>query len=427
MTKRVRTEQLPRGWPTIVRTALVQAIALGRFVPRRRTSELPAEIALLREELRIKDLRAARVAPARRPHYMPHERMAILELRAARGWSTVRTAAVFHVTEATIASWTTRLDEVGPAALVKTSEPVNKFSLVVTYLVKRLKMSNPELGNRKLAAKLARAGLHLGATTVARMLKSPATPPKPAEPSPATTNTIKAAQPHDVWHVDLTIVPIGGGFWAPWLPWALPQRLPFGHWVAAVVDGYSRRVLQLGNFAQQPTSRAIQKLLERTIREVGAKPRTIISDRGSQFDCKHFQSWCKRRKIRIRYGAVGKHGSIAVVERFIRTLKEYCRALPIVPTEPRAFMRELHWFQTWFNEHRPHAGLNGRTPNEVYERRFPAHRKPRYEPRAKWPRGSPCAKPWALTRGSPGAVLELDVEFLAGRRNLPIVTLRRVA
>jgi len=46
--------------------------------------------ALLREELRIKDTRIAQIAPQCRPHYGPHERMAILELRAARGWSSKR-------------------------------------------------------------------------------------------------------------------------------------------------------------------------------------------------------------------------------------------------------------------------------------------------------------------------------------------------
>jgi len=46
-----------------------------------------AEIALLREELRIKDARMAQIAAHRRPHYPPTERMAILELRAARGWN----------------------------------------------------------------------------------------------------------------------------------------------------------------------------------------------------------------------------------------------------------------------------------------------------------------------------------------------------
>ena len=70
---------------------------------------------------------------------------------------------------------------------------------------------------------------------------------------------------------------------------------------------------------------------------------------------------------------------------------------------------------------RPHTWLGGRTPDEVYHRRFPANRKPRFEPRSRWPRGSPCAKPWALDCGSPGAKLMLEVSFHAGRKHLPVV------
>jgi hypothetical protein len=66
-------------------------------------------------------------------------------------------------------------------------------------------------------------------------------------------------------------------------------------------------------------------------------------------------------------------------------------------------------------------------PNEVYHHRFPAKRRPRYEPRSRWPRGSPCARPWALARNGPGARLELDLVFHAGRKHLPIVAIRRAA
>jgi DNA-directed RNA polymerase specialized sigma24 family protein len=61
--------------------------------------------------MRIKDARTARIPAHQRPHYLPTERLAILELRAARGWSLAQTAAVFQVTTGTIASWTKRLDE----------------------------------------------------------------------------------------------------------------------------------------------------------------------------------------------------------------------------------------------------------------------------------------------------------------------------
>jgi hypothetical protein len=37
------------------------------------------------------------------------------------------------------------------------------------------------------------------------------------------------------------------------------------------------------------------------------------------------------------------------------------------------------------------------------------------------------ARPWALVRGSPGVRVELDVDYLDGKRHLPIITLRRAA
>jgi hypothetical protein len=46
---------------------------------------LQQEIAWLREELPSKDARMSVVAPHRRPRYAPTERLAILEVRAARG------------------------------------------------------------------------------------------------------------------------------------------------------------------------------------------------------------------------------------------------------------------------------------------------------------------------------------------------------
>jgi hypothetical protein len=39
---------------------------------------------MLRQEIRIKDARMTQIAPQRRPHYPSTERMAILELKAAR-------------------------------------------------------------------------------------------------------------------------------------------------------------------------------------------------------------------------------------------------------------------------------------------------------------------------------------------------------
>ena len=66
-----------------------------------------------------------------------------------------------------------------------------------------------------------------------------------------------------------------------------------------------------------------------------------------------------------RFGAVGRHGSIAVVERFHRTLKEILR-LFTVPEDQAEFEREVRSIVDWYNEHRPHDTLGGTTPNEIY-------------------------------------------------------------
>jgi len=70
-----------------------------------------------------------------------------------------------------VRSWQGRIDEEGQGALVRMAEPVNKFPDFVRYLVRELKALLPAMGKVRIAQVLARAGLHLGATTVGRMLR----------------------------------------------------------------------------------------------------------------------------------------------------------------------------------------------------------------------------------------------------------------
>jgi len=123
---------------------------------RAERDQLEQEVVLLREEIRIKDARMAALSAHRRPFYPPTQRMAILELRAARGWSLEQAAERFLVCSKTIASWMKRLDESGSDALVQVSVPVNKFPDFVRYAVQRLQALCPTLGKKKLAEVLAR-------------------------------------------------------------------------------------------------------------------------------------------------------------------------------------------------------------------------------------------------------------------------------
>ena len=85
---------------------------------------------MLREELRIHGARMRRVPLIRRPQYTGLERMAILQLRAMRGWSKSETSRHFLVSDDTIRDWLRRVDD---DALVQTSTPVNRFPDVVRY------------------------------------------------------------------------------------------------------------------------------------------------------------------------------------------------------------------------------------------------------------------------------------------------------
>ena len=135
---------LPKAWPRMAKSAIVHVLAHAHFVvthvrgwcadsplSRVRVSaeneRLSSEVAMLREELRIKDARLARIPPRNRPHYPPAERLAILALKAARGWNLAQSAARFLVEPATIASWLGRIDEEGQHALVQMPAPVNKY------------------------------------------------------------------------------------------------------------------------------------------------------------------------------------------------------------------------------------------------------------------------------------------------------------
>src|SRR5262249_45745695 len=122
----------------------------------------------------------------------------------------------------------------------------------------------------------------------------------------------------------ITTVPTSAGHWAAWLPFALPQCWPFCWWLAVVVDHFSRRALGCTLFKRQPTSKGVCQFLGSVMARVGAVPKYLVTDSGTQYTCAGFRHWCRRRGIRHRRGAVGRSGSIAVVERFIRTLKDGC-------------------------------------------------------------------------------------------------------
>lgn len=122
---------LPAGWPQFVKSAMLHILSLAQYAAtyarrwaadrrnarrrlRAQDNQLRQLVGLLKEEFRILGDRLRRIPPSKGPYYLPTEHMSIFELRAARAWSILQTAAAFLVTSATIASWMKRLVEHGP-------------------------------------------------------------------------------------------------------------------------------------------------------------------------------------------------------------------------------------------------------------------------------------------------------------------------
>lgn len=200
------------------------------------------------------------------------------------------------------------------------------------------------------------------------------------------------------------------------VPAAALQRWPFCWCVAVVVDQVSRALIGFAVFHATPNSLQIQRFLGRAARASGHSPRYIVSDRGRQFCCRSFKRWCKRRGIRPRYGRLGEPASICIVERFIRSMKQECtRRLLLAPLRHGTLRRELEAYARWYNQHRPHTTLAGRTPREAFEQR--AGPRLRLKTRPRMPGLGPRA----------GTELRLAIGFLEGRKHLPVIELQRAA
>jgi hypothetical protein len=149
-----------------------------------------------------------------------------------------------------------------------------------------------------------------------------------------------------------------------------------------------------------------------------------VSDQGGEFG-EAYLEWCDDHDVRGRFGAVGRHGSIAVEERFIRTLKQEGLAHELVRLHHGALCASLARFEDWCNDVRPHSCMGGATPEEVLHGRRPTDRRRRFEPRARYPAKGACAAPWAPARVEIGARLDLVATPFRGAWHLAQVEIRR--
>jgi len=340
-----------------------------------RVARLETENALLRD-------RFLRVPGRRRPHYRRHERMSILWHAARYGLSVESTARVFVLSVQTVVSWHRIARHREPHLL----PPLRRLPDLVHDLVHRLKVEWPRWGTRRIAGQLARLGVKASRTSVQRILRRrPKTPIEPAVTNGSAGRVLLAKRPDHIWMIDFTRV---GGILCPL-------------WIGAVIDAFSRRVLAIGAVRGAPNSAFAVRLLRAAIRGNGV-PRWLVTDKDPVLRGGLVQRLLTAHGILRRYGAVGRRGSIALIERTWRSMKqEYVRHL-FLHRPIRALETRLRRWARWYNGERPHQGLGQRTPDYVCRMR----------------------RPRRMRNTSTGA---LSVRFLDGDHRLPVLRLRRAA
>jgi putative transposase len=349
-----------------------------------------------REAAEILGARWDKVPERHRPHYQPEQRYRILRIRNLLHLSQRETAQLFRVSIETIARWEAETTDVErPHPLVTPKPPVRRFADVVRATVKTMELAGFG-GNDLIARTLARAGWKLSSRTVGRIRRERWPVPRVPLEVPTVRRAVRARFPNHVWMVDLTDV-----------------RALFGTTtfkVGAVCDVFSRMPLSAKVFSRGPFSADIARFISGTARRHGC-PVHFVSDRAS-FTAQLFCRRLRRLGVKQRFGAVGKKGSIALIERLWRTLKGSLGLKLLRPLAAEDLRRKVELGLIHYAHFRPHQALGGATPAEIYFGRAPTHLSA-----IPPPRGRP---------GQAVTVPRFEIRFLDSERRLPVL-LRRAA
>jgi len=360
----------PRTLSALLKARELLALSLGLLLAKVRESgdpvqglmarikELEVLQAQAREEVDILRARLERLEPRRRRHYSPRQRFRILLFMKTHVMSVAETARRFLISTQTVSRWMKEASvhsgchTVG--SLIEPAPLVRRYDDVTRHLIQHM----DEMGfggNDTIALTLARAGWRVSPRTVGRVRKEKRIPdPEPLLPP----RSVEARRPNHVWMIDLTEIP--GLF-----------RI-FSFKLAVVIDVFSRMPLAARVFLGEPGAEAVAALVTRATSSHGA-PRHFVSDQGAQFTAEAFRASLKTLGIRQRFGAIGKTGSIAIVERLWRTLKEALGLGSLKPLTRQALERRLKTGLLHYAYLRPHQALAGATPAEVYFGITPAH------------------------------------------------------
>jgi len=342
----------------------------------RDTIELQAEqIAHLRRRLRQANVKLP---------YSLAERLRILWCVEYFRMPRRRIPEHFGVARSTVWRWLRRLQDGVGLCGRKCHASVARTSEALVRLVWEIASANPQWGRRRVSLTLGSLGIFLAASTVRNLLLR--SRPRPAGSLTAATalgseehapRQIVARCPNHVWSADRTRV---------WRWGVLPT------WVLAAIDHYSRKAVAVCAL-EGPNAGWVIEALEQAFRCYGV-PRHLITDQEGVFTSEVFADLLWRWGVKQRFGAVHQHGSIAVTERLIWSLKhEWLCRVPIVRGLDHLGL-VLGEFQHYHSYWRAHSAVGGAVPALLHAghqwqaparaaKRVPAHIERRFFATAK--------------------------------------------
>ena len=303
-----------------------------------RTKELELQLSFAWQTIDILLERLDRVPPAHRPHYRKADRGRILQHKDVFHLSCREVARLYAVTRSTIHRWV--VDSVAPKRpdrpLVAPAPPDRSYAALVRQQVLNMALAGFG-GSLRIAQTLALEGIRLSRNTVRRWTKEtmsePATPPgassitaeevtsgdrvttarEAAKAPRLVERAVRARRPNHVLMVDVTLIK------------ALMGCIHFR--LAVVIDVLSRFPLAWRLLDSEPSAEEMASVLDEAVSRArrfhpGLSLAHFVTDKGACFTATKFQETVARHGMKARFGAVGRHGSIAFIERLWRGLKD---------------------------------------------------------------------------------------------------------
>jgi transposase InsO family protein len=159
-------------------------------------------------------------------------------------------------------------------------------------------------------------------------------------------------------------------------------------------------------FSKEASATEIARFVSRTAQSHG-RPAHFVSDRARCFTGQFFRRKLLRLGVKQRFGAVGKKGSIALIERLWRTLKDALGLRLLRPLVAEDLAAKIEMGLVHYAHFRPHQALSGATPAEIYFGRAPSHLSAIPPPRGR-PGEGPIDSPFRI-------------EYLDAERLLPMM------